>query len=66
VPGDSEGGVVKFPSAEVIEYLPEVPGGAAGHDKPGRVEDVEICIEVYFADGSPSCGFCDLVDVIDQ
>lgn len=63
---DEEGAVLKFRSAEVIKCLPEVPMGPAGHGDPGRVEDVEICVEVTYADGSVNCAICDQVDVIDE
>lgn len=63
---DEEGAVTKFSSEDVIAELPDPPVGPAGHGKPGRIEDVEICIEVDFGDGANSCALCDVVDVVDR
>ena len=61
-----EGAVAKFSSKDVILYLPLVPEGPSGHTKPGRIQEVEICVEVDLSDGEVSCYWCDVVDVIED
>ena len=62
----AEGAVAKFSSEDVIGYLPDVPEGPSGHTKPGRIQEVEICVEVDLSDGEVSCYWCDVVDVIEE
>jgi hypothetical protein len=58
--------VAKFDSAAVGACLPLPDDGPAGEGKPGRIEDVEICVVAYMANGSSTCMMCDLIDVIDE
>lgn len=63
---DLDGAVVQFDSAQLIKLLPAVPVGPSGHGKPGRVENVTICVEFQLSGGVVGCPVCDNVDVTDQ
>ena len=58
--------VVKFDSAAVAELLPDPDEGPSGKGKPGRIEDVEICVVALLSDGQEACEVCDTIDVIDE
>ena len=64
--GEADKAVVKFDNDAVVEYLPEPEDSSAGKGKPGRVQDVEICIVAELADGAVTCILCDHVDVINE